>query len=317
MNINDYRDYLQETSFYHLKNCMLSHENKEYFSCAIWGAVFIESFLNQLSYDLDISNSKSYDLNGSIQRLNQYNKNHSATFPSIPNEIIQRCDNIRSTRNRLVHHTGLPKTTLVEDAKFITAGIEVILNWYKTFSTPKHEKINEQIIEKPDNKVPVFLSTITPHTPEQEYFIQTIIYKLESIGIKIVRANLTVYDKHDPIGKIRELMSQCKGAVILGLEKSHAYFLREKEGTSHETEEVHRKYTSGWLHLEGGLANALGLKVFVLCQHDVCSDGIFDRVWNTYTVADINTPLDEDSQELNLFLDHVKSWTNSELNSLK
>ena len=141
------------------------------------------------------------------------------------------------------------------------------------------------------NHIPVFLSTITPHTPEQEYFIDSVIYHLESIGIKIIRAHLTVYDKNDPIGKIKELMSECKGVVIIGLEKSHAYFLKDKEGTSNETEEIHRKYTSGWLHLEGGLANALGLDVFVLCQHDICSDGIFDRYWNTYSVADISTPL--------------------------
>ena len=99
-------------------------------------------------------------------------------------------------------------------------------------------------------------------------------------------------------------------AIVVGLERSHSYFLRDKEGTDDQREETHRKYTSGWLHLEAGLAHALGLDVFVICESGICSDGIFDRSWNSYVVAELAT-LEEESRELRDFLDHLAAWAKS------
>ena len=122
--------------------------------------------------------------------------------------------------------------------------------------------------------------------------------------IKPVRAEVTIYDKQDPIGKIKSVIKSCDGVLVLGMERSHAYYLRDKEGSEKEEEWIHRKYTSSWLQLEAGIANALGKDVFVLCEKEIYDDGIFDRGWNTYPVIELRT-ISEKNPELENFLIHL------------
>ena len=159
----------------------------------------------------------------------------------------------------------------------------------------------------PEQAVCVFLSTVTPHTDLQGRFINHLVAELEKMGIVVLFATPDQFDWRDPLRVSRELITRSQGVVVLGLERTHVYFLREKEGSSEQTEAHDRKYTSSWLHMEAGIANALGRDVFVLCQHDLCSDGVFDRHWNTYPVTELKT-LDGDSPELTAFLTRVRAW---------
>ncbi|MCQ6280826.1 hypothetical protein [Bacillus sp. EB600] len=103
---------------------------------------------------------------------------------------------------------------------------------------------------------------------------------------------------------MRNEISRCKAVIAIGLERSNAYYIKDTEGSKKEHIDTHRKYTSGWLHLEAEMANALGKEVFVLCQHDIYSDGIFDRKWNAYSVMEF-TELDEYSREFSMFFDYL------------
>jgi len=85
--------------------------------------------------------------------------------------------------------------------------------------------------------------------------------------------------------------------LVIGLERTRAYLVRDREGTDREFEETHRRYSSAWLDIEGGIAFGLGLgdRVFVLCEPGIVSAGVFDREWNQYVVVaparmDINDP---------------------------
>jgi hypothetical protein len=306
LNPGKYRPYLSEAVFQHLRQCALSLAEKQYFASAVWGAVFLEAFLSDLAGELGLHRPGQDDLNGRVQQIQQYSKNHSPAQPDIPDEIVKRCHDIRNARNRLVHHTGLAKKSLAQDAEFIQAGLEVIVEWYRTISPEKAAP--GQVPSDPLGPgAPVFISTITPHHPQQVYFLEMFLSRLQGVGLQPVRLIPTVFDRADPIGKVRRTMQQCQAVIVLGLERSHAYFLRDKEGGDGEREDTHRKYTSGWLHLEAGIANALGLEVFVLCQKDICGDGIFDRSWNSYPVTEL-TSLDEDSPELGAFLGHLADW---------
>lgn len=162
----------------------------------------------------------------------------------------------------------------------------------------------------PSVKIPVFISTISPHEDRQAKFLDDFFWRLEKIGIKPVHFKPTQFDRRDPFGAVRRQLEACHGVIVVGLERTHVYFSRDKEGTEKQTEEIHRKYTSGWLHLEAGMANALNLEIFVLCQKDLCSDGIFDRWWNTYTVMEL-TSLDCNSPEMEEFLAHLREWANA------
>lgn len=66
--------------------------------------------------------------------------------------------------------------------------------------------------------------------------------------------------------KVRRYIEGCHGIIVLGLERSHAYFYRDKEGSEKELEATHRRYSSAWLQLETGMAIGMGKDVFVLCR---------------------------------------------------
>ena len=53
--------------------------------------------------------------------------------------------------------------------------------------------------------------------------------------------------------KVRRYIEECHGIIVLGLERSHAYFYRDKEGSEKELEATHRRYSSAWLQLETGM----------------------------------------------------------------
>jgi hypothetical protein len=285
-------------------------DENQYFASAIWAAVFLEAFLSDLAEELDFAKTGHDDLNGRIQQLQQYQKNHSPQKPHVPDEVVKRCHDIRNTRNRLVHDCGMPKSTLIQDAQFIVAGVDVILRWYRELRSDRFPDESAGAQEALPEGVRVFVSTITPHSQRQKYFLEMLLSRLSGLGIQPIRLATTIFDKRDPIGKARDTIDSCSGVIVVGLERSHAYFLRDKEGTVDQCEDVHRKYTSGWLHLEAGIANALGKEVFVLREKGICADGVFDRSWNTYPVTELIS-LDEQSVELGVFLGHLQEWVKS------
>jgi hypothetical protein len=304
MDPNRFQGILSDPIFRHLDNCALALAENQYFAAAIWGAVFLEAFLDELAGELRLTRCGSDDLQGRIQQLQQYARNPGPGRLSVPDEVIKRCHDVRNTRNRLVHDTGLAKTTLVQDAQFIAAALEVILDWYLTVRPQR--PANEEVPVQPGG-VPVFVSTIIAHQPRQARFLNAFCVRLRGVGVEPVRLAPVQFDRRDPVGKSRRAIEHCRGAVILGLERSHAYFLCDREGSEQENDVTHRRYSSGWLHLEGGIAAALGLDVFVLCQKDIASDGIFDRVFNSYHVTELPS-LDDDSPELAEFFKHLADW---------
>ena len=99
--------------------------------------------------------------------------------------------------------------------------------------------------------------------------------------------------------------------IVICLERSHVYFLKDKEGSEKESENTHRKYTSAWLQIECGIAIALQKRIFVMCQEDIHSDGIFDRYWNSYTPIEIGSSPDINHPNVKLMLQEIKEFVDS------
>jgi len=242
---------------------------------------------------------KSANLNSVIEEL----RKHNNLEMFIEDGFLKYFDSIRSTRNSLVHDTQITKKQEVikVDADNIYRKIMEILEWYF------FKYIQED--NKEDNKeskslIPVFISTINPHTPEQ-VFLQVSLYdEMYKNGLEPIRVEFTDFDKKDPMKKVVNTIKSCKETIVLGLERSHAYFLKSREGSKKETEENHVIYTSGWLHIEAGMAISLGQNVFVLAEKNIVSDGIFDRDWNTCPVIEIDS-LDNYESIIESFIQEV------------
>jgi hypothetical protein len=293
-----------------------SQERGDYLAAAVWGAVLLESFLGELIKALPGCKGGQDDLNGRIDRLRQYSRNRPADGPELPDQVVKRCDEIRSIRNRLVHDTGLPNATMEGDARQTEAHLSCIIDWaVENVRTLRPQDPSGADVGgtsgMPPPSVRVFLSCNTPHTVRQAFFRTGLCGELRRIGVDSVAVEYGEFDKKDPLGKVLKTVQTCQGMVVVGLERTHAYLFRDKEGAGKEKgekEDYHRRYPSGWIHMEAGMAHALGLQVFVICEANIHSDGIFDREWNSYAVVQLPS-LDTGSAEFRRFLRRIEEWT--------
>lgn len=298
------KDYFQDITWIHLSNCLKAFENRELLSASIWSAVFVESMLKDILSILLNVNVRTEEISSLIARLRNLLNNGSSKFElsateaTVIEDIMRRADEIRLKRNRLVHDTGIENNYLDSDADDIYKNVILIIERYTKTKVSKavfrkNKEIAEEItLAHSEPNFPMFISTITPHTFEQSEFIEEFCNKLKSIGIKPIRCIMTDFDRRNPMEKARRCIEGCHGIIVLGLERSHAYFYRDKEGSEKESEAMHRRYSSAWLQLETGMAIGMGKDVFVLCQKNLYGDGIFDRNWNSYTPVELEMPLD-------------------------
>lgn len=314
------RDYFQDITWIHLSNCLKAFENRELLSASIWSAVFVESILKDILTVLLNVNVSTEEISSLIAQLRNTLNNGSSRFELTPadstaiEDIMRRADEIRLKRNRLVHDTGMENNYLDSDADDIYKNVNLIIERYLKSKVSKAIfRKNKDIADEVENtqhepSFHMFISTITPHTFEQSEFIEEFCNKLKGIGIKPVRCVMTDFDRRNPMEKARRCIEGCHGIIVLGLERSHAYFYRDKEGSEKEFEAMHRRYSSAWLQLETGMVIGMGKDIFVLCQKNLYGDGIFDRNWNSYTPVELEMPLDIDDPMIKETLRVLESY---------
>lgn len=311
------REYFKEITWRHLSNCLKSLEAREYMSAAIWSAVFVESILKDYLRDFGEKSKDRDELDSLIKRVANYLRNApdvSDEEKDKLNDILRRSEEIRSKRNRLVHDTGVENHGLETDVNDMENNVKQIINAYlgtwvsRAIYAENTKDIAPAAVAGEEPDFPVFVSTITPHNFEQTEFIEGFCNRLREAGIKPVRCVLTEFDKRDPMNKVRRIIENCYATVVIGLERSHVYYLRDKEGSEKEQEDMHRRYTSAWLQLESGMTIGMGKMVFVLCQRDLYGGGIFDREWNTFVPMELNLPLSIYDKNVDMILEKLKEY---------
>jgi hypothetical protein len=274
-DLKPYRGILQQAT----ERCYQSHIEAaaagDLLAAGVWGAVFLEAFLEDVLRVRGISVSDRLDLNTAISRLRQEKDLANAR------DVLDHCEAVRIARNGLVHARANPGSSVEVHATTIKNYLHAILLLALPWFAGAPGRAEVRAAKAPPIVGRVFISTITPHLPRQEAFQRELEAELRTRGLEPVRVELQEFDQKDPVGKIVKVLNTCDALLCLGLARSHSYFLRDREGGHGEKEETHRYYTSGWMHLESGAAFALGIPVLVLCEASIASDGVFDRSWNS------------------------------------
>ena len=318
------KTYFLPVTWTYLSNGMNAYEQADYLSASIFFAVFTESVLKDIVREGNLSNVKTdQELGGITMSLKRYvlesnapesKGNLSKKDLTVLQNINNLANEVRLKRNRLVHDTGMAKSKLKAAADDLCANVCTIAEMYT--NTSMGESVRARNIESErsaqqkhlEASFPVFLSTVTPRTFEHTEFIESLCSKLEAVGIKPVRCELTDFDSHRPMEKTCKCIEECHAVIILGLERSHAYYYKDNEGSLEEKENVHRHYSSSWLQLEAGMAIGMGKQLFVLCQKDLYSDGIFDRKWNSYTPLELEIPLSIEDPKINTLIQALTKY---------
>ena len=301
-------------TFQYLASCMRAYESKEMLSTVVMGAVFAESILKDICkhFGFEPPKDELQNLIDTVKNKIRYMKGLEDNYRFRLLALVERCDEIRLKRNSNVHDNGIERKQINIDAADVHNNAMAVAELY--LKTAMADEICKQRKEsgttsnpkKTDGSFRVFISTITPHMVEQRVFLNAICNQLSMMGITPVCCKFNDYDRCDPMGKVRKTIKSCDAVLVIGLERSHSFYYRDKESSGSEKEGIHRKHTSGWLHVESGIAMALGKPLFVLCQKDIYGDGVFDRDWNSYIVVEFTTPLDAMHNKVQLTLRKIQ-----------
>lgn len=307
--------FFWEDTYSHYRVGMQALLKDDHFSAAIWGAVFTEALLKDILTEFDVSYDKN-ELNQLVNKVKSHIKKTEMS-PKEKNryrEIADRCEDIRNKRNLIVHDSGTDRASIASDAGEIYRYLKLIILKYidtgvaRAIRERKEKKHSEEKADKPAPDFPVFISMNTPHTFEQEFFIESFCKRLEEIGVEPKRVVTNVYDQKDPMGVVRDVIAQCNAVIVLGLERTHSYHFEDKAGSPSCKEGTHRKYASSWLQLESGMAIGLRKDIFILHQKGIHEDGIFDHGWNSYIPVSMDTPLDAYCGQVDQLLDQLKKF---------
>jgi len=255
---------------------------KDAFGIIVWAAVLLEALLDDVLRGAEAEPKQVEDRLelGKLIGLVQGQLEREGSKSAAP-EVLDAAHTIRVHRNRAVHNTGRAKTGLDSAAQNALDNLKLILEWWqKRRASPK---------APPDWRGRVFLATITPDQARHRGFLADLKAALVQRKLEPVTVELTQYDRKVPLARVAEVMRQCQAVLVVGLERSRAFYVRDREGSERETDATNRRYSSAWLHMEGALAYGLGLgeRVYVLCEPDIHSEGVFDKDWNQFQRVEI------------------------------
>jgi hypothetical protein len=125
----------------------------------------------------------------------------------------------------------------------------------------------------------VFISHPTPCNKQQASLLKLIDEKLEKHGLVPVNLGKKNWNYKKPLEPIKKIMSTCKGAIIVGLERHHSFIGYEKEAATKKSDKkelVHKYSTTPWVQIEGGMAYQAGLPLLILKEKKIHPEGILD-----------------------------------------
>jgi hypothetical protein len=159
-----------------------------------------------------------------------------------------------------------------------------------------------------DTSARVFLGVPAVLTARQRSYLEQWLRWLEDQTLAIVRLERDAYGQ-DPWCMLGELLSHTDGVVLLGFRQLDARAATWRPYTKEEGR-LAGWWTSPWLHLEAGMAVALGLPLLVAADEGV-EEGVFSPdVWsNQVHGAVLNSPGNTGMEWLELVRRHWISRT--------
>lgn len=211
-----------------------------------------------------------------------------------PTALIERLNLANKIRNSVLHDK---MAGVAEEEESLTAAnqgdsllqihiLEMATEWFlKTFDA------EAEAADEDDNKLRIFLSVGGPHRLDQTQFLGHLRTEMRRQGVQLLSLD-GEYAENKPFDQIRELLATCHGALVLGMERSHAYAVFEKEKSDGEKYHPEQFVPTAWNQIEGSMASAVGLKVLVLRERRLHHEGIFEAKHHDHQICDFDLPIE-------------------------
>jgi hypothetical protein len=159
--------------------------NQDWLAAGVWGAVFLEAFLEEVCRALNVSIPDRLELGDAINRLRGVKDLKGGR------EVLDLCDGVRMARNGLVHaRTNVESGTLTLSTtiqNYINEILALATPWFGARPDPTGEA--QEALPIPVGRV--FLSTINPHSPRQEAFLRDLQLEMRAKCLEPVRMRPT------------------------------------------------------------------------------------------------------------------------------
>ena len=126
-------------------------------------------------------------------------------------------------------------------------------------------------------KIPVFVSSPTSLSPQQEASRTLIVKLLSDNGLEARALGRSDYPTELPLKEVLTIARRCSGGVILGFEQVRADAGVKKANTPNQTAFTNPiSFPTPWNHLEAGILFSLRVPLLVFRETTV-SGGVFDE----------------------------------------
>ena len=295
MLIHNKSDWLGHSMVEHADQALSAHEGGSYDKAAIEVGICLEELLDKVMDEWAIKPIGS-------QRTQKSSIDVIRDSGKAPEALIKRLNGARIIRNMASHKGGHFLDNITEgDSLQLINILGLVVQWY---CMEFHSKGD---VDSGPQMLPIFLSVGTPHRLKQEQFIQHLRAVMRGLGVELRRLMPSSYSPDKPFDDIREIMSSCQAALVVGLDRSHAYAVFEKEKSADEILYQDQFLSTTWNQIEGSIASSLGLPILVLKESRLHNEGIFEASNHGHTIYPF--VLDDQSKCISSdFNDYLEGW---------
>ncbi|MBC7618378.1 MAG: hypothetical protein H7293_05200 [Candidatus Saccharibacteria bacterium] len=198
--------------------------------------------------------------------------------------LLMRLEQAGKVRNKSAHGDSCILETTAGDALHIIEIVGIFVNW------ASQNLAGKDGLEKLPLTIKIFLSVGRPHRLDQKQFLEKLRSELKQNGVDLINLATAEYSTEKPLPQIRELMTSCDGALVIGWERVHAYTLFERESSSLEKLHQNIHIATPWNHIEGSMAATLGLPLFILKENRLHAEGIFEASSHDHKIESFDLP---------------------------
>jgi hypothetical protein len=242
-------------------DAFVEHEQGRFREAALHAAICLEGVLKIGATSMGIALKEPMTLGPAIGALRDSGR--------CPGELLQRLNTANEIRNRTPHDKDQLLRITEGDSPQLLCVLSLVVSW---FGSQFGEANGTQ--ESPDS-IRIFLSLGGPHRLDQEQFVNNLRSEFRHLGVRLINLTKVDFDQK-PFDQITDLMRQCRAALVVGLDRSHAYTVFERERSPGQRI-LHDQYIpTAWNQIEGAIAAALRLRVLVLREERLHHEGIFE-----------------------------------------
>jgi hypothetical protein len=131
----------------------------------------------------------------------------------------------------------------------------------------------------------VFISVGGTANSQQEDFVKLIEDRLRSENLIPSTVGRNNFSADSPLKAVKELMNDCSGILVIGLERTFFEKGTEKRGGPQELNLTNTRLATPWNQIESGMAYVKELPILVILESGIRAEGLLEKGYDWYVMT--------------------------------